>query len=410
MSSPYPYGGTQFCQRCRAPLPANEIYCSNCGNYNTPAQGNAPAEYGQSASQWGGAPSTSYGQDQYSSGNQGWGQSPMATPMQNSGYAQTPSAQPPAGYPNPFTPPVGSLGVGSNFYNNAAPPANQSPFGMPSTPPMMGGYQQMGMNTPPMAVPPLYSPQSPKQNKGKTGLYIAVAAVALVVIVGGVAAFALLNAHNSGTSTSGTSTTAIPTPNTPVLFSDPLTNNQNGWNLQSDPGKYSVAIGNGVMTLEDDNNKLLWELVPGGKTFSDFTLNVDATLSKGDQNNGYGVYIRGASNQQSELATYYRFELYGDGVFAIFKGTVDSTGASTATKMVGYTSNSAIQKQGGVNHITIVAKGSSMSFDVNGTTLGTINDNGYASGSVALFVSNLQDAKPGAQAQFSKFAIYSAKA
>jgi len=129
-------------------------------------------------------------------------------------------------------------------------------------------------------------------------------------------------------------------------------------------------------------------------------------LSQGGQNNGYGVYIRGASNQESDLATNYRFELYGDGSYAIFKGTIDAGGKSTTTKIVDYTLSSAIQKQGKVNHIMIIAKGAALSLIVNGQLLKTISDHSYANGSVALFVSNLPQAQPGAQARFSQFAIY----
>src|SRR6185312_10857196 len=98
---------------------------------------------------------------------------------------------------------------------------------------------------------------------------------------------------------------------------------------------------------------------------------VDAVLSKGDQNNGYGLFIRGASNQNSQLATYYRFSLYGDGTYAIFKGFIGADGNSTSTMLVDYTNSPAIQKSGGLNHIMITAKGSSMTLMVNGQVLKT---------------------------------------
>lgn len=199
-----------------------------------------------------------------------------------------------------------------------------------------------------------------------------------------------------------------PTPKVPPLFSDNFANDTYGWNLQSSPGNYAVTLGNGSLTLQINKNKLLWELLPGERTYSNLTLTVNAALSHGDQNNGYGVYIRGASNAASDLATYYRFELYGDGSYAIFKGTTDASGKSIDTKIVDYTLNPAIQKQGKVNHVMIIAKGADLSFIVNGQLLQTISDRSYTSGSVALFVSNLPQAKPGAAAQFSNLAIYPA--
>ncbi len=197
-----------------------------------------------------------------------------------------------------------------------------------------------------------------------------------------------------------------PAPKVDPLFADNFVADVSGWNLQSSRGNYAVSIKNNAMTMEVDKNKLLWELLPGETSYGDFLLTVNAVLSKGDQNNGYGVYIRGAANRDSDLATYYRFELYGDGSYAIFKGTADQNGKSVATKIVNYTLSPAIQKQGKTNHIVIIAKGPSMSFIVNDHLLKTFSDQSYASGSVALFASNLPEAQPGIQVQFSRFALY----
>ena len=201
-----------------------------------------------------------------------------------------------------------------------------------------------------------------------------------------------------------------PVPKGPPLFSDSFLSDTYGWNLQSLPGNYTVTLGHGALILEVEQHKLLWELLPGERTYSDFILTVDAVLSRGDQNNGYGVYIRGTANQASDLATYYRFELYGDGSYAIFKGTLDPTGHSTSTTIVDYTLNSVIQPHGKLNHLMIIAKGASMSFIVNGQLLKTITDRSYTDGTVALFISNLPQAKAGAQVQFSQLAIYPVRA
>ena len=199
---------------------------------------------------------------------------------------------------------------------------------------------------------------------------------------------------------------AYPIPKRAPLFADSFVNDASGWNLQGVSGNYAITLGNGTLTLADDNHTLLWELLPGERTYGNFILTVNAVLSKGDQNNGYGVYIRGTSNRNTDLAEYYRFELYGDASYAIFKGTVNRSGKSTDTKLVDYTLNSALQKQGGINHIMILAKGPTLSLIANDQMVKTFSDPNYTSGSIALFVSNLPEAKPGAQAQFSQLAIY----
>ncbi|QBD82694.1 hypothetical protein EPA93_44700 [Ktedonosporobacter rubrisoli] len=487
MSSAYPpFGGApaQLCQRCGMALPPNEVYCTNCGYSNTPAQGTPPGT-GSLASniQWGGgAPQAQMDQNQQgasswnspsSSLSQGnaqpnyFGGAQFGSPAQPMGDGNAwPSAQ--SAGPSPSgsslfkspTPMVGGANAWpsaqTNSADNYASPTQSvgssgswspsapatgnlgtTPYASPTQ--AMGGgswspsplpgadYQQGGPaqpqgfygGAPAMpggaggfqsdAAPPPGLSQPPAQRRLPDMKIIIGVVVLLVVLIGGGIGYMLLSSRNNNAATTSSSSTAMsPTaqPKGTPIFADSFKNNSSGWNLQGDPGKFSVAVGNGALTLEDKNNRLLWELVPGGKSLKDFNLTVDATLAQGDQNNGYGIYIRGSSSQTSELATYYRFELYGDGSYAIFKGAADPKGNSTATKLVDYTFSSAIQKQGSVNHISIVAKGPSMSFVVNGETLKTITDSSYVGGSVAFFVSNLQNAKPGAQAKFSNLAIY----
>nr|BBH96081.1 hypothetical protein KTA_42800 [Thermogemmatispora argillosa] len=376
------------------PLAPNEVYCSNCGYYNAPA-GNQPtlsssgAPWGEGA---GGYPPTTYGQP-YSGGGGAsqWGQSvtpvPTPPPPASPGYYGGPvsSTPPPPGYTYPEQ--------GGSSY---APPAP-------------GGYPQAGS----YQVPPLppVQPQPPERPRGRNlGLLALVAVVVLVLVLGGIGVFALT--HRGG----GTTGTLTPTPaqstSSPTaapLFSDTFTNNNHGWDLTSVPGRYSVKLGNGQLLLEEDNNRILPEFVPG-KTFDDFRLDVDATITKGTQeNSGFGVYIRASANQNTELATYYRFAMYGDSTYAIFKGVVDSSGQPLDDqKLVGYLSTTALKPIGQVNHIEIVAKGSTMTLSVNGQTLNSITDSSYKSGSIALYVSNLPDTPKGVIVAFSNLAIYPA--
>jgi len=260
---------------------------------------------------------------------------------------------------------------------------------------IMNGYNPAGYNQP------------PRKGGPSIGFIMGIIILLLVLIGGGFFGYRYITDHSSKAISITPTAAPNATPSKPPLFSDSFQDNKNGWDLTSIAGKFSVKVGGGSMVLEDDNNRLLYELLPGGKIYSNFQLNVNGQLSKGDPNNGYGIYIRGASNQNSDLATYYRFELYGDGTYAVFKGSIDANGKSQSSKLVDYTSNSAIQKVGNVNHITIIAHGPSMSFIVNGQTLTTVTDNSYTSGSAALFVSNLPAPTPSvAQATFNNLALY----
>ncbi len=273
---------------------------------------------------------------------------------------------------------------------------------------------QLAAVLPKSTAAPARSSLSSPTGKGRAGRQDRAALLYFLSVFLVIAVFAFLLLHAAGLSLSTLFSAATSTP-APLssavpkgapLFSDNFLSDASGWNLQSAPGKYAVRVGDGAMTLEIDKHNLLWELVPGERSYSDFLLTVNAVLSQGDQNNGYGVYIRGASTQATDLATYYRFEVYGDGSYAIFKGTRDAGGNATTTKLVDYTLSAAIHKQGQLNHIMIMARGAALSLIVNGQLLKAISDQSYTNGSVALFVSNLPQAKPDAQAQFSQFAIY----
>lgn len=465
MSSMYPYGGTstQVCQRCGQPLSPGEAQCRNCGYYNqqqfssnmswgTPAA-SAPAPQEQ----------TAYGQNQFA--EMQWGQSgvPYAQPdgfsqpqQPFSGAFAQPQPQPSSpSYPRNFSaapaqpanPNAGAPGQSGqfwqpgqqfgqgNFYGTTAVTGQSSPsnpnknnmYGMSGSRPdyygapapggqqgfytsmpqaMPGSFQTTGDNG---YQPGGYSQPPERKRKPKIGLIIGVIVLLMVLIGGSFGAYTYLKHHTTPAATVLTPTPTA-TPSGPPLFSDTFQNNNSGWDLTSEPGKFSVKVGNGTLVLEDDENRLLPELVPSDKSFSNFRLSVDAILSKGTSDNGYGVYIRVASNQNSALATDYRFEIYGDGTYNVFKGTVDANGNSSSNPLVKYGSNAAIQKAGSVNHLTIIANGPSIIFIVNGQTIATATDSSYTSGSIALFVSNVQGTTPGAAATFSKLSIYPAQA
>ncbi len=201
------------------------------------------------------------------------------------------------------------------------------------------------------AITPQTGKQQVPQGLSKRASFIYITVSVLVIML-----FSYLGIRAAGVSITSLTTPprigngafkeSYPMPTSAPLFFDRFTNDTSGWNQQSVPGTYTVTVGTGVLSLENDKQSLLWEPLPGTKTYNDFQLIANATLSKGDQNNGYGFYIRGAASQGNELATYYRFELYGDGSYAIFKGSTDASGKTVETKLVDFLLNAAVAKKG----------------------------------------------------------------
>lgn len=341
---------------------------------------------------------------------------------------------PTIGVQQPPSQPLIAPSTFGNFQQGTQPPSQPlSPqtAGWPTGTGSLSGFQQPGFSQPPQngfQQPGFNSMSTARFSMGgapsgtldasyeqeeadggrrpKTGLIIGIIALIVVVLAASISGGLLYFRSRSPAVQITPTPTPLPAPTGKALFSDTFSNNNNGWDLTSKAGQFSVKVGNGAMALEDDNNKLLWELIPSNQNFGDFYLTVDANLTKGTQANGYGIYIRGTSNQSLDIATYYRFEIYGDGSYAIFKGTLDATGASKSQQLVNYTPTSIINKAGRVNHIAISAKGATMTLYVNGQKLKTIIDDTYASGSLALFVSNLPNSPPGAAVTFSNLVVY----
>src|SRR5258708_34555786 len=200
---------------------------------------------------------------------------------------------------------------------------------------MYEGYQWGGLN----GYSSAGNDQPPKKKGGpKIGLIILVLSLIVVVVGGAFAGYFFLSNHNQNGNTATVVPTRIITPTVKPLFGDSFENNKNGWDLSSTPSKFSVTIGGGSMVLEDDDNRLFMEVVPG-RSLAGFRLDVDALLSRGDLSNGYGVGIRGALDADGNLNTYYRFELYGDGTYAIFKGCLGAPGNTQSPRGLNSISN-----------------------------------------------------------------------
>jgi hypothetical protein len=451
MSSPYPLYSGGPCQRCGAPLTPGKANCEKCG-YSNPIQGAGPG-YGTPGGASGTFSMPNGGYERSGRSLRDWSVPQAPTPQSN-GYPAPPLPPAPGpenvyNTPLPYQQPSAAHLFNSGFIPTPYVTGQQSvPYATGSQPYITGqqpvpsgslqntpfsqqpsgaiggtGSYQLGSHRsqqPSGVIGGMGSYQlgnhrkpspPPAHKRGLSGRQIVgIFLLLAILLAGGLWEYRYITARDGpalGTSQLAVPT-ATPTPSTPPAFADAFADNTNAWNLQSVQGQFAVAVGGGNLSLENDNNKLLWELLPGGKTYDDFRLVVDAKLAKGSQNNGYGIYFRGKSNQSSDLATYYRLELYGDGSYALFKGIIDGAGKTGSMKLIGYIVDPAIQKQGGTNHIVLAAVGPKLTFSVNNQTLKTITDTSYASGTIALFVSNLEGSPPGAQAMFSNLAIYQA--
>jgi hypothetical protein len=276
------------------------------------------------------------------------------------------------------------------------------------------GASPMAPNRPAWMKRPGEDEEESGKGKNRPGAGVVVVIVILVLVLlggGGFGGYYVYKHRNDGNTANNTANgVQIVTPGITPLFSDNFQNNNANWNTTPPTGAKVTLAGDGKLVLESDNHSLFPEALPGGKTFGDLRVDVDTGLASGDPNNGYGVYIRASANQDGVPSLYYRFEVYGDGSFFIYKGSVDGNGTLQANSLKNSLQPSnAIAHAGTLNHLTIIAKGQTLSFAVNGTTLTTFTDPTYKSGTVALFVSQVKSATTNAQAIFEHLAIFPAQ-
>jgi len=415
MASMYPNAGgaaARPCMRCGTMIVFNQSQCPQCGMYNPlPLQ----PQFGQHNAMPGGngqiPPSSPMGA--------GW---PRATgQLGGAGWSQ-PANQPPSQplQQNIFAPQQQGVRATGQLNNSFAPfqqATNQAPLGtlFPSPQPNMTTPPQI--NVPGLAqrgwaqqARPGYAPSTnedegePDRNSKRPSIWVLLVIFTLLFILIGGSIYvgtSILGSHSS--TASGPSLTPIVTPTGTPLFGETFKNNDAGWDL-SQPSGAKITLSGGKLVLESDNHELFPELLPQ-KTFSDFRLDVDAGLTEGNQANGYGVYIRASSTQDSPLGIYYRFEIYGNGYFGVYKGTQDANG-NTQSTTIKTGANAMIYAQPQMNHLTVIAKGTQIVFQMNNATVYTLVDNSYKNGSVALFVSNVSNVTGGAQATFENLAIF----
>jgi hypothetical protein len=427
-----------LCPRCGKQLMPYETQCTRCG-LSIPANllnGRAPGLNNQ-ASAWQ-APQNQFGQsvadDASRAGQQGWGQSASPNvPQQSFNYpGATDSAQIGRGaFPPPFPPTM------NQPQNNFQAPPQSDSFassgfqaggfqngGFQTGTPQSGGfpnnnsfqndafgnrnYQNPGVG---MDAGQDFQVTTPKRRNSKKLLLFA--ALIVLVLVGGVYGASSALSHLGGNGGGSSSGVTLAPPTSAPIFKDDFVKNTNGWDTTSNPGSFSAKIANGSMILEDDNHLLLPALLPSEKTknLHNFRLSADAALSRGDPKNGYGMIFRCTLDQNGDLANYYGFEIYGDGTYIIFKHSMDAKGNATRTQIGGDLDNvnGLIQKSNNVNHLTIIAQGSTFQFFVNNQLLTTVQDSSYQGGLISLFVSNVQNINGGAQATFSHLAVYNVK-
>jgi hypothetical protein len=182
-------------------------------------------------------------------------------------------------------------------------------------------------------------------------------------------------------------------PGQTLLLSDSFDDASGGWALAHND-QADIAIAGGQLTIAiKQPDSLAWSVL-GGKSFGDFTLDVDATPLAGPDDNDYGVIARHVDDEN-----FYRFEISGDGYFNVQKRLKGKW-----EKLVSdWSPSEAIHKGKVINHLRVVCQGASMTFFVNQVQLVQITDASFARGAVGVLAGSL--AQPDVQIAFDNVQV-----
>ncbi len=247
-----------------------------------------------------------------------------------------------------------------------APTYPPSPYGSPTYP---QGYPTGGYGAP----PPYGMPPAPRQPRSRVGLIVGI--IAVILVLGGGAAYALT--RNGGTTTAATGTpTATPTtaptatPAVATIYSSPLTGDVTGWPSRDGcaPAADGYHVKADVSCFAPTSN------------LTDFDLTVTGQAVGKDTSQPYGVTFRSAQAANDKIGDTYVVLIANSGNWALAKivgGSATALGQSSSP-------SAAIHQDGSANTIEVKDRGTTITVLVNGTQIVSLSDSSLTNGLIGL--------------------------
>jgi len=155
--------------------------------------------------------------------------------------------------------------------------------------------------------------------------------------------------------------------------------NPGGWTT-TDTVQLRIAHQDGALHFQvNAPDSAAWAVA--GKRAGDFILDVDATQVEGPDNNHYGVIVRYADEKN-----FYRLDISGDGYYSIQRYR---DGAWEV--LINWPESSAINRGATTNHLRVIAEGPKLTWVVNGTIVGSVEDADIPVGDVGLTAGTFPD-------------------
>ncbi len=250
---------------------------------------------------------------------------------------------------------------------------------------------------------------SPKISLAKRNVKKALMVMGCVILFLLIGTGIFLTFSRSNTNASINTTNAItqssalitPQPTPQALFSDDFSDNSNNWDVGNGSG-YASSIANNILTMSESNHTIFRESLPS-ISYNDFLATITFTLTKADQNDSVGIYLRAASDHRQG----YYIDINGDNTYDIIKISKSTNQNYQAKYLAEPAGSSSLQPIGHKNTLSVVMKGSSMVLIINNTVVQSLTDSDFTAGTIFLFVEN-GNTSSGVEASFDSIAIYPA--
>jgi hypothetical protein len=168
-----------------------------------------------------------------------------------------------------------------------------------------------------------------------------------------------------------------------------------GWEM-GEVDEVTYALDEGQYSIEVVQEQwMAWQDL--GEEWGDFIVEVDTTLVDGEKYNASGIFFR-----YQDKDNYYSLDINGNAKYTIGR-EVDGE----YSDIIDWTASGALQRQGSVNRIRLVAYGNTFTLYFNGQYADEFTDTHFNSGDIAIKVTAYDT--PPARATFDNLKIWDAE-
>jgi hypothetical protein len=182
-----------------------------------------------------------------------------------------------------------------------------------------------------------------------------------------------------------------------VVFSDDFSNTKHKWDKVNETNRITDYFNDAFHIVVNEANTDAWSN-PGDESFTDVTIEVDATKNAGPEDNDFGIVCRYTEGDQFN---FYYAVISSDGYYSIMKM---SNGVGRPLGKDSLLQSEKIKLGTSTNHLRFDCIGTSLTFSVNGNVIDQQTDTEYAAGNVGLIAGTFDTI--GADIIFDNFIVY----